>query len=98
MLFNCGAGEDSWESLDFKEIKPVNPKGNQPWIVIGRTGKDWRQKEKGAAEDDMIEWHHGLNGYVFQQTPGDSEEQWKLACCSSGVAKNRTWLSDWTTT
>ena len=36
MLFNCGAGEDSWESLDCKEIKPVHPKGNQPWIVIGR--------------------------------------------------------------
>ena len=30
-------GEDSWESLDCKEIKPVHPKGNQPWILIGRT-------------------------------------------------------------
>ena len=38
MLSNCGAGEDSWESpLDYKEIKPVNPKGNQSWIFIGRT-------------------------------------------------------------
>ena len=34
MIFNCGAGE---ESLDFEEIKPVNTKGNQPWIFIGRT-------------------------------------------------------------
>ena len=34
MLSNCGAGEDSWESLGCKEIKPVNPKGNQPWIFI----------------------------------------------------------------
>ena len=33
----CGAREDSWESLDSKESKPVNPKGNQPWIFIGRT-------------------------------------------------------------
>ena len=65
--------------LDCKEIKPVNPKGNQPWISIGRTdgeaeapilwppdtrnlfsgkdpdaGKDWRQKEKRVAEDEMI--------------------------------------------
>ena len=62
---------------DSKEIKPVNPKRNQPWIFIGRTdaeapiiwppdlksqligkdpdaGKDWRQKEKGAAEDEMV--------------------------------------------
>ena len=37
ILSNCGAGEDSWESLGLKEIKPVNPKGNQPWIFIGRT-------------------------------------------------------------
>ena len=36
MLLNCGVGEDSWESLDCKEIQPVNPKGNQAWIFIGR--------------------------------------------------------------
>ena len=37
MLLNGGAGEDSFESpLDSKEIKPVNPKGNQSWIFIGR--------------------------------------------------------------
>ena len=36
MLSNCGAGEDSWESLDSKEIETVNPKGNQPWILTGR--------------------------------------------------------------
>ena len=36
--FWTGAGEDSWESLDSKEIKPVNSKENQPWIFIGRTG------------------------------------------------------------
>ena len=35
---NCGVGEDSWESLGLgKEIKPVNPKGNQSWIYTGRT-------------------------------------------------------------
>ena len=37
MLLNCGAGEESWEYLDNMEIKPVSPKGNQPWIFIGRT-------------------------------------------------------------
>ena len=37
MLLNCGAGEDSESPLDSKEIKPVNAKGNQPWIFIGRT-------------------------------------------------------------
>ena len=37
MLLNYGAGEDSWESLRQKVDKPVNPKGNQPWIFFGRT-------------------------------------------------------------
>ena len=37
MLLYCGVGEDSWESLGHKEIKPVDPKGNQPWIFIERT-------------------------------------------------------------
>ena len=36
MLLNCGTGEDSWQSLGCKEIKPVNPKGNQPWVFTGR--------------------------------------------------------------
>jgi len=92
-------------SLDCKEIKPVNPKGNQSWMFIGRTdaeaeapilwsldvksrligkdldaGKDWRQK--GTTEDEMVGWHHWLNGLQFEQTPEDSEGQGSLACCS----------------
>ena len=80
MLSLCGNGEDSWEFLGrSKEIKPVNTKGNQPWIFTESTdaetktpilwppdiksrliekdpdaGKDWRQKEKGEAEDEMV--------------------------------------------
>ena len=37
MISNCGAGKDSWESLGEQETKPVNIKGNNPWILIGRT-------------------------------------------------------------
>ena len=37
MLRKRGAEEDSWEPLKSKEIKPVNPKGNKPWIFTGRT-------------------------------------------------------------
>ena len=36
------------------------------------TGKNWRQ-EKGEKEDEMVGWHHWLNGHEFEQTPGDSE-------------------------
>ena len=90
--------------LDSKEIQPVNLKGNQPWVFIGRTdaeasilwpsdvksqligkdpdaGKDWRQEEKGTAEDEMLGWHHQLNGHEFEQTPGDSEGWGSLECC-----------------
>ena len=77
--------------LNSKEIKPVNPKGNQSWIFIGRTdaeaeapilwppdtkgwligkdpdaGKDWRQEEKGTTEDEMVGWHHWLDGHEFE--------------------------------
>ena len=37
MLLNCGVGEDSLESLDYKEIQPLHPKGDQSWVLIGRT-------------------------------------------------------------
>ena len=84
--------------LDCKEIKSVNPKGNESWIFIGRTDakaetpivwlanaknwliwkdldarKDRRQEEKGMTEDEMVRWHHWLNGQEFAQTPVDSE-------------------------
>ena len=45
-------------------------------------GKDWRQEEKGATEDEMVGWHHWLNGHEFEQTQGDGEGQGSLACCS----------------
>ena len=47
------------------------------------SGKYWRQKEKGAAEDETAGWHHWLNRHEFEQTPVDSEGQRSLACCSA---------------
>ena len=41
-------------------------------------GKDCQQEEKGTTEDKMFEWHHWLNGYEFEQTPGNSEGQGSL--------------------
>ena len=99
--------------LDSKEIKPVSPKGSQPWIFIGRTvaeadipifwppvvksqligkdpdaGKDWGQEGKGVREDEMIGWHHQLNGHEFEQTLGDSEgrEAWRATV--HGITKS----------
>ena len=45
-------------------------------------GEDWRWEEKGVTEDEMVGWHHRLNGHEFQQAPGDGEGQESLACCS----------------
>ena len=59
-------------------------------------GKDWGQEEKGTTEDEMIEWHHQLNGYEFEQILGVGDGQGSLACCSPWVVKSRTWLSNWT--
>ena len=39
-------------------------------------------EEKGTTEDEMVGWHHLLNGHEFEQTPGESEGQGSLACCS----------------
>ena len=94
-------------SSDYKEIKPVNPKGNQSWIFIGRidaeadtailwrpdgksqilrkdpeVGKDWRQEEKKMTEDEIIGWHHQLDGHEFEQALGFGEGQGSLVCCS----------------
>ena len=100
--------------LNWREIKPVSPTGNQHWIFIGRTdadaeaeapilwppdeksplirkdplsGKDWRQEEKGTTEDEMVGWHHQLNGYVFEQAPGDGEGQGSLVFCNPWSCK-----------
>ena len=73
--------------LDYKEVQPVHPKGDQSWVFIGRTdveaetpilwpphakccligkysdaGRDWGQEEKGTTEDEMVGWHHQLDG------------------------------------
>ena len=42
-------------------------------------GKDWRQEEKESTEDEMVEWHHWLDGYEFKHAPGDSKGQGSLA-------------------
>ena len=45
-------------------------------------GKDWGQKEKGETEDEMVGWHHKLNGHKFEQTLGDGKGQGSLVCRS----------------
>ena len=41
------------------------------------------QEEKGTMEDEMVGWHHQLNGHGFGKTPGVGDRQGGLACCGS---------------
>ena len=60
-------------------------------------GKDWGKEEKEATQDEMVRWHHWLNGHKSEQTPGDSEGQESLACYIHRAAKSQTRLCNWTT-
>ena len=113
--------EKSLESpLDCKEIKPVNPKGSQSWIFIGRTdaeaetailwsldaknwligkdpdaGKDWRQKDKGMTEDEMVGWHHWLDRHEFEKALAVGNGQGNLAVLQS--IRSQRVEHDWAT-
>ena len=89
--------------LDCKEIKPINPEGNQSWLFIGGTdgeaeapilwppdAKNWLilmlRKTEGrrgrGSQDEMVGWHHWLNGHDFEHAPGVGDGQGSLACYS----------------
>ena len=70
------------------EALVVWPLDVKNWLI----GKDpdarkyWRQEEKGMIEDEMVGWHHWLNGHESEQTQGDSEGQGSLACWGRKVS------------
>ena len=81
-------GNQSWiftGSTDFEaETLILWPPDVKNWLT-GKdpdAGKDWRWEEKGTTEDEMVGWHHQIYGNDFEYTPGDSEGQGSLACCS----------------
>ena len=108
--------------LDFKEIQPAHPKGNQSWVFIGGTdaeaetpilwppdakswliskdpdaGKDWRWEKKGTTEDEVVGWHHRVNGHEFEWTLAVGDGSWEAwSAAIHGIIKSRTWLRDWT--
>ena len=85
----------SLEGLMLKLKLPILwPPDAKSWL-IGRdhdAGKDWGQEEKGTTEDEMVAWHHQLDGHEFGWTPGVGDGQGGLACC--GTLGQQTWLSN----
>ena len=81
-------GDQPWVFFgrsDAKAETPVLwPPHAKSWL-IGKdsdAGRDWGQEEKGTTEDEMVGWHHRLDGHEFGWTPGVGDGQGSLACCS----------------
>ena len=97
-------GDQSWLFIgrtDAEVETPIlRPPDAKKWL-IGKdpdAGKDWRQEEKGTTEDEMVGWHHLLNGHEFEQAMGVGDGQGRLACCSPWGHKEsvKTERLEWT--
>ena len=108
MIFNCifkahipSQGNQPWILIgrtDAESETPVLwPPDVNSWLTgkDADAGKDWGQKEKGATENEMVGWHHQLNGHEFERTLGDGEGQGSWCVAVHGVTKSQTkWASE----
>ena len=80
-------GNQSWIFIGRTDVEAKTPILWPPdaknWLIgkVPDAGKDWR-REKGTMEDEMVGWHHRLNGHEFEWAPGVDDGQGSLACCS----------------
>ena len=80
--------DQSWIFIGKTDAEAEAPIRQPPEVknwLIGKdsdAGKDWRQKDKGTTEDEVVGWHHQLNRHEFDQTPGVGDGQESLTCCS----------------
>ena len=81
-------GDQSWIFTGKTDAETVTlifcPPDVKNWLIRKDPDawKDWRWEGKGTTEDEMVGWHHWLNGHEFEKAPWDSEGQGGLACCS----------------
>ena len=93
-------GNQSWIFIgrtDAEAETPILwPPDEKNWL-IGKdpdAGKDWRQEEKGKTEDEMVGWHHRLNGHEFEQALRAGDGQGSLMCCSPwGCRVKHDWVT-----
>ena len=95
-------GNQSWIFIDRidseAETSILWPPVAKNWLT-GKdpdAGKDWRQEEKGRTEDEMVGWHHWLDGHEFEQVLGVGDGQRSLACYSPWGCKESD-MTDWAT-
>ena len=97
-------GDQPWVFIGGTDVEAETlilwPPDVKSWL-IGKdpdAGKDWGQEEKGTTEDEMVGWHHRLDGYGFGWTPGVGDGQGGLTCCGSWGHKesDMTERLDWT--
>ena len=93
-------GNQSWIFIgrtDAEAETPIlRPSDAKNWLTgeDPDAGKDWRWEEKAMTEDEMVWWHHWLNGHEFEQAPGVGDGQGSLACCSPWGCKKSD-LTEW---
>ena len=81
-------GDQSWMFIGRTDAETETPTLWPPDVKNWRIGKDpdaekdWRQEAKGRSVDEMIGWHHQLDGHEFEQGPGVNDGQRSLARCS----------------
>ena len=95
-------GDQSWVFIgrtDAEAETPILwPPDVKRWLIRKDpdAGKYWR-REKGTIEDEMVGWHHRLDGREFEQTPGVGDGQRGLACCSPwGHRVGHNWAAELT--
>ena len=83
-------------TISFKAFPILWTCAKKSWLIKKALmlGKDWRQRKKGLTEDEMVGWHHGLNGHELEQTPGDGEGQGSVACYSPWGCKESD-MTEW---
>ena len=82
-------GHQPWVFIGRTDAEAETPVLWPPHVkswLIGKdsdAGRDWGQEEKGMTEDEMVGWHHWLDGHEFEHAPGVGDGQGNLACCGS---------------
>ena len=103
----CPKGDQSWVFIGKTDVEAETPvlwpSDAKSWLIWKDpdAGKDWRQEEKGTTEDEMVGWHHRLNGHGFGWTLEVGDGQGGRACCGSwghkesDTTERLNWTEGW---